>query len=241
MKKKIVVVLSGGLDSSVLLSKLVADGHECRAISIFYGQRHARELKAAEQVSLGLGVEHKIIDLHDLQQLMTGSSQTDSSVEVPHGHYAAENMKLTVVPNRNMILLAVAGAWAISTKSDEIAYAAHSGDHAVYPDCREEFVQPLAQALFNADWHHVAISRPFLQMTKAQIVREGIALDHAFEGTRQKILPLTYSCYEGQPVHCALCGTCQERRSAFRDALVLDPTIYDAENLLKLPDDKLQS
>ena len=152
---------------------------------------------------------------------------------VPHGHYAAENMKLTVVPNRNMLMLAAAGAWAISLKADTIAYAAHAGDHAIYPDCREEFTRPMSEALWNADWHHVALERPFIHITKANIVSVG--KEH------NAPMSLSYSCYEGKEEHCGLCGTCQERRSAFRDAGVDDPTEYDPAGLAQLPDDKLQS
>ena len=165
---KIVLTLSGGLDSTVLLWHLLNQRHEVRCLSVDYGQRHRRELEAATEIAKLVGVEHRIADLSNLRQFMGGSSQT-SDVPVPEGHYAADNMKLTVVPNRNMILLAVAGAWAVSTKSDSIAYAAHAGDHAVYPDCREEFVKPLSEALWNADWHQVKIERPFLKMTKAEI------------------------------------------------------------------------
>lgn len=231
---KTILIYSGGLDSTVLLLKLLQDGHQVNALSINYGQRHARELEAAALICAELGVSHKTVNLSNLLPLLGGSSQTDPNIPVPHGHYAEENMKLTVVPNRNMLMLAVAGAYAISTKADQIAYAAHSGDHAIYPDCREEFVSPLAQALKNADWHQVDIVRPFLQMSKADIVREGSKFASA-------ILGMTYSCYEGNPMHCGLCGTCQERRVAFRDAGVPDPTHYNPEGLLKLPDDKLVS
>ncbi len=216
--KKTVVVLSGGLDSSVLAAALKHEGRELKAISVNYGQRHNRELVAARDVCDYLAIEHRICDLSDLRQFMSGSSQTDARVAVPHGHYAAENMKLTVVPNRNMILLAVAGAWAISTKSDSIAYAAHGGDHAIYPDCRETFVAPFAEALRNADWHPVEVERPFLGKTKAEIVDIGNELHFP--------MGRTYSCYEGGAVHCGRCGTCAERAGAFAAAGVPDPTEY---------------
>ncbi len=231
--KSAVIVLSGGLDSTVLLAHYIALGWQVKAITIDYGQRHSREIESAKAVSQYYGVEHRVADLRSLLQFMGGSSQTDPAVEVPHGHYAEENMKLTVVPNRNMILLAVAGAWAISLKADEVAYAAHAGDHAIYPDCREEFVGPLATALQHADWHQVKLSRPFLAETKAGLVRLGSKLGVPFG--------LTYSCYEGKAEQCGLCGTCQERRSAFRDAGVPDPTRYNPAGLAALPNDKLKS
>lgn len=232
---KTIVVYSGGLDSTVLLCKLIAEGREVKAISINYGQRHERELEAAEKIAKLLGVEWRVADLSNLKQFMAGSSQTDDSVAVPHGHYAAENMKLTVVPNRNMLLLAVAGAWAIAEKADSIAYAAHAGDHAIYPDCRDQFTNPFAEALKNADWHQVSLDRPFLGMTKSQIVTTGADIG------RCSIMALSYSCYEGKEQHCGLCGTCQERRSAFKDAGIEDQTNYNPEGLKQLPDSQLQS
>lgn len=232
---KSIVVYSGGLDSTVLLCKLKAEGREVKALSINYGQRHRRELDQAAKVCALLGVEHRGADLSGLKPLLAGSSQTDDTVAVPHGHYAAENMKLTVVPNRNMLLIAVAAAWAISQKADSVAYAAHAGDHAIYPDCREEFVRPLAAALAEADWHRVGLERPFLFHTKAEIVKAGAQIG-ALEA-----MALSYSCYEGKELHCGLCGTCQERRAAFRDASVPDPTRYDPAGLAELPDERLVS
>lgn len=215
---KTIIVFSGGLDSTVLLCHAITQGHQVSAISINYGQRHAKELEAAKAICEKLGVEHRIADLTALRGFLGGSSQTSSDIAVPHGHYAEESMKLTVVPNRNMILLAVAGAWAISKRFDAVSYAAHAGDHAIYPDCREEFVRPLAEALWNADWHQVSLERPFLHMTKADICKLGAALDAP--------LGMTWSCYEGGENHCGKCGTCVERIEAFATAGVNDPTKY---------------
>lgn len=215
---KTILIYSGGLDSTVLLYKLKAEGRDVKALSINYGQRHSKELTFAAKNCLELGVEHKVVDLSSLKPLLGGSSQTDTSVEVPEGHYAAENMKLTVVPNRNMLMLSVAGAWAIAEKADTIAYAAHSGDHAIYPDCREEFVDALNKALALADWHTVQVERPFISISKAAIVKVGSQLNVPFENA--------YSCYKGGDVQCGRCGTCVERVNAFREAGVVDPTEY---------------
>lgn len=215
---KTIVIFSGGLDSTTLLYSLKEQGRDLKALSINYGQRHLRELDFAAKTCALLGVEHKTVDLSGLRPLLGGSSQTDSSVPVPEGHYAAENMKLTVVPNRNMLMLSVAAAWAISEKADTIAYAAHAGDHAIYPDCREEFVQALNGALALADWHQVAIERPFVSITKGQIVKVGSLLNVPFNDT--------WSCYKGEDKHCGACGTCVERREAFLEAGVTDPTPY---------------
>jgi 7-cyano-7-deazaguanine synthase len=215
---KTVLIYSGGMDSTVLLYHLLADGRDVVCLGINYGQRHCRELEAAGKICALCGVEFQIADLRGIKHLLAGSSQTSDEIAVPHGHYAAENMKLTVVPNRNMVMLSIAGAWAISRKAESIAYAAHAGDHAIYPDCREEFVKPLAQALWNADWHPVSVDRPFIGMTKGQIAARGGELGVPFE--------LTYSCYEGQETHCGFCGTCVERREAFEQAGIKDPTNY---------------
>ena len=217
---KTIVIYSGGMDSTVLLYHLAEMGHKVAALGIDYGQRHRRELEAGKVITARLGIEHHVADLSALRPLLAGSSQTSEGIAVPHGHYEAESMKLTVVPNRNMLMLAVGGAWAISRKADLIAYAAHAGDHAIYPDCREEFVRPLAEALANADWHRVDIFRPFIRMTKAEICALGASLKVPLE--------LTYSCYEGREAHCGLCGTCVERKQAFELAGIKDPTRYEA-------------
>lgn len=215
---KIVAVVSGGMDSVTLAHHLQAEGHDLRLLSVDYGQRHGKELAFARECAERLGVEHRTADLSALRPLLAGSSQTDASVPVPHGHYAEESMKLTVVPNRNMLLLATAAAWAIALKADAVAYGAHAGDHAIYPDCRAEFVDALEHALSLADWHKVAILRPFVTRTKADIAALGRDLGVPFDRT--------WSCYQGGDIHCGLCGTCYERRESFALAGVPDPTEY---------------
>jgi 7-cyano-7-deazaguanine synthase len=130
-------------------------------------------------------------------------------------------MKLTVVPNRNMLLLSIATAWAISEKADAIYYAAHLGDHAIYPDCRKVFVDKMREAIALADWHSVELFAPFEEQTKADIVRHGVNVSAPME--------LSWSCYKGGAKHCGKCGTCVERREAFQLAEVQDPTEYEGE------------
>ncbi len=187
-------------------------------LSVNYGQRHAKELVSAAAIAKSLGVHHEVVDLRSIAGLLAGSSLTSPEIPVPIGHYAEETMKATVVPNRNMILLALAAGWAISQKADFIAYAAHSGDHAIYPDCRTEFADAMRHAISIADWHKVDLIRPFVTLTKADIVRRGAELNVPFADT--------WSCYEGKSLHCGRCGTCIERREAFHLAGVLDPTPY---------------
>ena len=218
---KSVVVHSGGMDSTVLLYKLAAEGDEVKALSIDYGQRHAKEIDCARALSEGLGVEHRVADLRSLTQLLAGSALTSPEIKVPEGHYAEDNMKATVVPNRNMILLSVSAGWAISSRFDRVAYAAHAGDHDIYPDCRREFADALDSAIRLADWHEVSLFRPFVDITKADIVKLGTVLNVPFENT--------WSCYKGGELHCGRCGTCVERREAFHLAGVSDPTQYGPE------------
>ena len=213
-----VLIYSGGMDSTVLLHHLLAAGQTVAALSVNYGQRHRREIDCAVEMCRQLGVEQRTADLRGLAPLLTGSSLTDSSVAVPHGHYEEDSMKATVVPNRNMLLLATAAAWAISRKAETVAYAAHSGDHAIYPDCREAFADAMDTAIRLADWHPVRLQRPFVGLSKAEIVRRGTELGVPFAQT--------WSCYEGGDWHCGRCGTCIERREAFYLAGIEDPTTY---------------
>lgn len=212
-----ILIYSGGLDSSTLLYHLRARGDRVRCLGVDYGQRHRRELDAARTICERTEVEFRLADLRSITPLLAGSALTDA-VAVPHGHYAEESMKVTVVPNRNMILLSLAIAWAVSVKADAVAYAAHAGDHTIYPDCRPEFVEAMERAAALCDWHRVTIDRPFVNLTKADIVRRGAELGVPYEWT--------WSCYEGGERHCGKCGTCTERREAFAGAGVTDPTEY---------------
>lgn len=217
---KAILALSGGLDSTVLLYYLnYKMGCEVKCLSVNYGQRHRKELLSAGQVCRANGVMHRIADLSELNFLFAGSSQTSPEIPVPEGHYAEESMKATVVPNRNMVLLSLATAWAVATKSDFVAYAAHAGDLAIYPDCRPEFATAMAVAIGKCDWHKVLLDRPFITHTKAEIVKFGAELGVPFA--------MTWSCYKGGDKHCGKCGTCVERREAFQLAGVKDPTEYE--------------
>ena len=215
---RIVLVYSGGLDSTVLLYHLRAEGHEVRCLGIDYGQRHKRELEAAAAICRQVGTEYRVADLRTLRPLLAGSALTDD-VAVPEGHYTDETMKQTVVPNRNMIMLAVAIGWAVSLKCDAVAYAAHAGDHTIYPDCRPEFADAMDKVAALCDWRPIRVVRPFVEKSKADLVRIGAGLGVPFERT--------WSCYKGGEYHCGRCGTCVERREAFATASVADPTRYE--------------
>lgn len=217
---KTVLILSGGLDSSVLAYVLANEQkHEVLALTVNYGQRHNKEIAAAKAICEGLDIEHQIADLTPIKNLLAGSALTSPEIEVPEGHYADASMKKTVVPNRNMLLLSIAGAWAISRKADYLAYGAHCGDHAIYPDCRPEFTAAVEKALTLSDWHHVELIRPFITSTKSDIVERGHQLGVP--------MGITWSCYQGRALHCGRCGTCVERKEAFYMASIPDPTSYE--------------
>ena len=216
---KCLVILSGGLDSTVLLYHLIKEGFECHALGVNYGQRHGKELAYAQASCVKLGIPFELADLTAITHLLGGSSQTDPSLPVPEGHYAADSMKLTVVPNRNMIMLSIAMGYAISLKLDFIAFGAHAGDHTIYPDCRPEFADKMDDIAQICDWHKLRLVRPFIHKTKTDIVQLGHELGVPFEDT--------WSCYKGGEIHCGVCGTCQERRGAFVEAGVVDPTVYE--------------
>lgn len=215
---KVVLTLSGGMDSAVLLYYLRSAGDDVLCLSVDYGQRHRKEIQAAARIAQINQCQYRLADLSAVRPLLAGSSQT-GDLDVPEGHYAEESMKQTVVPNRNMILLALAGAWAVSQKADAVAYAAHAGDHAIYPDCRSEFADAMEVALRLCDWRKVELLRPFVNSTKSDLVRLGTDLGVPFG--------MTWSCYKGLEKHCGKCGTCVERREAFELAGVTDPTKYD--------------
>lgn len=217
---KCVLLFSGGLDSTTALYSHVNAGDEIRCLSINYGQRHRKELLAARQIASRLNIPFHQLDLSSTRELLSGSSQT-SDIEVPEGHYTEESMKLTVVPNRNMIMLSMAIGWAINLKFDCVTYAAHSGDHAIYPDCRREFVDAMKTAAQLCDWHSIKVHAPFVDFSKSDIVKLGHKLSVPYE--------LTWSCYKGGDLHCGKCGTCVERKEAFELAGIADPTLYESE------------
>jgi 7-cyano-7-deazaguanine synthase len=218
-KSKVVIIYSGGMDSTVLIYHLVDEGYDVAALSADYGQRHKKELKCARLICETLGVSHETADLRGITHLLSSSSLTNPEIEVPEGHYTEESMKATVVPNRNMIMLSVAIGYAISLGAQFVAYGAHAGDHTIYPDCRLEFAAALNTAALLADWHQVELLHPFVRLTKAEIAKRGAELNVPFE--------LTWSCYKGGERHCGLCGTCVERAESFKLAGLQDPTDYD--------------
>lgn len=217
---KIVAIFSGGMDSTLLVHELAQKGAgwDVKAISFNYGQKHGKELLYAKATCEKLGIEHEIIDLSCLRPLLK-SALTDNTAPVPEGHYESESMKATVVPNRNMIMLSIAAGHAISIGARYIAYAAHKGDHAIYPDCRVDFMDAIANTLGVIDWEPVHLVAPYAELSKTDIAERYDDLE---------ISPRdSWSCYKGGDRHCGKCGTCVERIEAFRDAGVEDTTDYE--------------
>lgn len=219
---KAIAIISGGLDSVTLAYLLRSRGYDLHLLSFDYGQRHRKELGYAERCAKRLVAEWDLIDLSSIHKLLSGSALTDD-IQVPDGHYAASNMAITVVPNRNAIMLTIAYAAAVSEQADFVAAGMHSGDHTIYPDCRPEFVKAFEvmqiEAIKGFGRDTLQLYTPFIYLSKADIVKTGQALGVPFQET--------WSCYKGGEIHCGQCGTCVERKEAFQLAGVSDPTLYE--------------
>ncbi len=188
-----------------------------------YGQRHLKELEYARLCAESLGAEFDVVDISGIGRLLKGSALIDD-VPVPHGHYAAPNMAVTVVPNRNAIMLSIAYGVAVAEGAELVAICVHAGDHFVYPDCRPAFIQAFdamqREAVEGFGDESLRLYAPFVDWTKADIVSAGVRLGVPYADT--------WSCYEGGMVHCSKCGTCVERIEAFKLAGVRDPTVYES-------------
>ena len=211
---KAVLIYSGGLDSTTLLYEYRSE--IALAVSFDYGSKHnARELGFARQNCNKLGIRHMIIPLDFIGQYFK-SSLLQSGGAIPEGHYADDNMRSTVVPFRNGIMLSVAVGLAESLELDTVLIANHSGDHAIYPDCRPEFIDSFSKAAENGTYNGVKVVSPYCNITKRDIALRGRELGVDFA--------LTYSCYNGSEKHCGRCGTCTERKEALEG---FDPTEYE--------------
>lgn len=225
---KVVTIISGGMDSATL-AYVVQDlnpGVEQHFLSFNYGQKHVKELGCAAEIAKSLNSKHQVIDLSAVGPLLKGSALTDSSnVSMPEGFYAEENMRLTVVPNRNAIMLSIAWGVAVGEKAEYVYYGAHAGDHFIYEDCRPEFVDALSKA-FRLGTHGefpTRINAPFLGIDKADILRRGFKLNVPYEKT--------WTCYKGGDIACGKCGSCQERLWAFEQVGREDPIQYESRKI----------
>lgn len=220
---KVLAVVSGGMDSVTMLHDLVAQGHEVSVVSFNYGQRHLKELEVAKANADKLGLKHKVIDMAFMAQLLDNSALTGDT-DVPEGHYEANNMKLTVVPNRNMIMASIAVGLAVNNGQEAVALGVHSGDHAIYPDCRPEFIKELNDVTQIANYEPITILAPYIDKDKTSIIKRGLEIGVDYSKT--------WTCYKGLNKACGKCGSCQERLEAFRNNNKEDPVDYETRELI---------
>lgn len=217
-------MVSGGVDSSTLCYKAVREGYEVFPLTFTYGQKHEKEIRCSEKICRRLGLSTNIIDLCSARTLFGASALTDRDVEIPRVSATARNydtLSATVVPNRNAIFLSLSVAYSQSIDCDTVFFGAHRSDRGVYPDCRAEFVSAFEKAeRLATDNDRLAIIAPFVDMDKSGIVRLGACLGVPFKDT--------WSCYVGSHTHCGTCSSCRERKRAFVEADIADPTEYEA-------------
>ena len=215
--KDSLIVVSGGMDSVTLLYEY-AD-QIALAVTFDYGSNHAKkEIPFAQMHCQRLGIKHLVIPLSFMHDYFK-SSLLEGDAAIPEGHYADENMKSTVVPFRNGIMLSIACGIAESNGLHKVLIANHGGDHTIYPDCRPEFIQSMSSAMQNGTYEHIEIFAPYTNITKGDIARHGKALGIDYSET--------WSCYRGGDKHCGKCGTCVERHEALLEAGIDDPTEYE--------------
>ena len=218
-EKDSIIILSGGMDSVTLLHHY--KHRIALAVTFDYGSNHnKRETACAALHCRQLGIEHMVIPL-DFMGRYFKSSLLEGADAIPEGHYDEDNMKSTVVPFRNGIMLSIACGLAETRGLSKVMIANHAGDHSIYPDCRPDFIEAMSAAMTSGTYASISIEAPYTLLSKTQIALEGkrLGIDYS----------TTYSCYKGGPRHCGKCGTCQERMEALRDAGIDDPTEYDTD------------
>lgn len=212
-----IIVLSGGMDSVTMLHEFASEIKV--AVSFDYGSKHnAKEIPFAALHCQRLGIQHIVIPL-DFMTRYFKSSLLMGGEDIPEGNYDDENMKSTVVPFRNGIMLSVAAGLAESHGLKRLFIANHFGDHAIYPDCRAGFIKAMSEAVSEGTYEHIRIEAPYTGINKTDIAKRGAKLGINYAET--------WSCYKGGEKHCGKCGTCMERKEAFREAGLIDPTIYE--------------
>jgi 7-cyano-7-deazaguanine synthase len=221
-ENKMLVILSGGMDSTTLLYSMLDANWICSAITFNYGQKHFKEIQAAKKLCNRLEIPFTYVDLSNLKYQIR-SALTSEFIKVPEGHYEDSSMKQTVVPNRNAIMITIASAIAQSHNIDNIALGVHAGDHPIYPDCRKEFINSIQTTMrLSLDNKKFTIHTPFIDLKKVDILRIGLALNVAYSQT--------WSCYKGGQFACGVCGTCVERLEAFKLLDLEDPLQYQNQN-----------
>jgi 7-cyano-7-deazaguanine synthase len=214
---KAVIIYSGGMDSFTLFHNMLRDStiEVVCALSFNYNQKHRKELAYAQRECINAGVPHEMIFLPTLQ----GSTLTNSDEPIPEGHYADESMRKTFVPNRNMVMLSYAVARAIALGAERVYYGAHMGDHAIYPDCRPEFLHAFNAAAQMGNYEPIEVVAPYMQWDKSEILEAGLKMGLDYSRS--------WTCYNGRDKPCGKCGSCCERLEAFADNNTKDPLVYE--------------
>lgn len=215
--KDSVIILSGGMDSTTMLYEF--QDRIAVAISFDYGSKHnAKEIPCAKKHCEKLGIPHIVITM-DFMKTLFHSSLLIGGEAIPEGNYDEENMKSTVVPFRNGIMLAIAAGYAEDNKLKHVMMANHSGDHAIYPDCRPAFADAMSKAIAAGTYEAITLETPYTNISKSEIAKHGKQLGVDYTQT--------WSCYKGGMIHCGKCGTCNERKQALREAGIIDKTEYE--------------
>lgn len=218
---KIVHIFSGGLDSTCLLAELLDRKFEVRTISFIYGSKHnSKEILAARSICKYYKLENDVYIYLPFINSYFKSNLLESGGEIPNGHYADDNMEKTIVPFRNGIFLSIATGYAESIGFDTISTAVHAGDHTVYPDCRPAYIRSMDEAIYYGTDGKVGLLAPYKNLSKWELLTIGFSVGAPIE--------LSWSCYKGENIHCGTCGTCIERKVAFKQAGIEDPTKYQS-------------
>jgi 7-cyano-7-deazaguanine synthase len=217
--KKAIISLSGGMDSTTVLGAAIDAGREVECVGFTYGSKHNfYENIAAQEVAEHYNVPFHLMDLSEMMSSFN-SNLLKSGGDIPEGHYEAETMSQTVVPGRNIIFASMLSGYAWSRDADEVWLGIHSGDHAIYPDCRPEFYEKMREAILAGTDDRVTLQAPFLDGNKTSIIEWGLQHEVPYH--------LTRTCYKDQPIACGRCGACQERLEAFRNNNLEDPIEYE--------------
>jgi len=220
-----VLSLSGGMDSATLFASMIESGRKVvRAVGFCYGSKHnSYENAAAANLASHYSVPYDLVDLNNVGALLR-SNLLRQGGPIPEGHYEAKSMEQTVVPGRNLIFASILSGLAWSTDAVEVWMGVHSGDHAIYPDCRPDFVSAMAAAIHYGTDGRIKLMTPFLNMNKNSILEYGLRYQVPYI--------LTRTCYKDQPVACGKCGSCQERLAAFAANGLPDPIEYESREIV---------